>query len=43
MSVSRLGEQRSNSHNFVLRDDIWDAAGVCEVTDKLTAAARTLD
>ena len=34
---------RSNSHKFLLRDDIWDVPGVCDVTDKLTAAARTLD
>ena len=33
---------RSNSHKFLLRDDVWDAPGVCDVTDKLTAAARTL-
>jgi hypothetical protein len=34
--------ERSNSHKFLLRDDVWDAPGVCDVTDKLTAAARTL-
>jgi hypothetical protein len=34
---------RSNSHKFLLRDDIWDVPGVCDVTDKLTAAAHTLD
>jgi hypothetical protein len=34
---------RSNSHKFLLCDDIWDVPGVCDVTDKLTAAAHTLD
>jgi hypothetical protein len=34
--------ERSNSHRFLLRDEIWDAPGVCDVTDKLAAAARTL-
>ena len=29
----------SNSHKFLLRDDIWDVPGVCDVTDKLSAAA----
>jgi hypothetical protein len=30
---------RSNSHKFLLRDDVWDAPGVCDVTPELTAAA----
>jgi hypothetical protein len=33
---------RSNSHKFLLRDDVWDAPGVCDVTDKLTAAASLM-
>jgi hypothetical protein len=33
---------RSNSHKFILRDDIWEAPGVRDVTPELTAAARTL-
>jgi hypothetical protein len=32
--------ERSNSHKFLLRDDIWNDSGVCDVTDKLAAAAR---
>jgi hypothetical protein len=34
---------RSNSHKFLLRDDIWDAPDVRNVTSELIAAARTLD
>ena len=35
--------KRSNSHKFLLLDDIWDAPDVRDVTDELTTAARTLD
>ena len=27
--------ERTNSHKFLLRDDVWDAAGVRDVTAKL--------
>lgn len=27
--------ERTNSHRFILRDDVWDAAGVRDVTDEL--------
>ena len=30
---------RSNSHKFILRDDIWEAPGVRDVTPELAAAA----
>lgn len=29
--------ERTNSHRFLLRDDIWDAEGVCNVTVELQA------
>jgi hypothetical protein len=34
---------RSDSHKFILRDDIWEAPGVRDVTPELITAARTLD
>jgi hypothetical protein len=34
---------RSNSHKFLLLDDVWDVPGVRDVTDELVASARTLD
>lgn len=33
--------QHTNSHRFLLRDDIWNAAGVRDVTDELRAVAST--
>jgi hypothetical protein len=33
---------RSNSHKFLLLDDVWDVPGVRDVTDDLIVAARTL-
>ena len=30
---------RTNSHKFMLRDDVWDAPGVRDVTDQLRALA----
>jgi hypothetical protein len=29
--------KRTNSHRFLLRDDIWNARGVCDVTEELRA------
>ena len=29
--------QRTNSHRFILRDEIWKLPGVCDVTEKLRA------
>ena len=34
--------ERTNSHKFVLREDVWDAAGVRDVTEKLRAAASSM-
>lgn len=33
---------RTNSHKFILRDDVWDAKGVRDVTTELQAAIRAL-
>jgi hypothetical protein len=33
----------TNSHKFLLRDDVWRASGVRDVTPELTSAARVLD
>jgi hypothetical protein len=29
--------ERTNSHRFLLRDDVWNAPGVCDVTEELAA------
>jgi hypothetical protein len=29
--------ERTNSHRFLLRDEIWNAPGVCDVTTELHA------
>jgi len=29
--------KRTNSHRFLLRDEVWDAQGVMDVTEKLRA------
>jgi hypothetical protein len=34
---------RSNSHKFLLRDEVWDDRDVRDVTPELTAAARSLE
>jgi hypothetical protein len=34
---------RTNSHKFFLRDDVWSAPGVRDVTPELTEAAGVLD
>jgi len=31
--------EHTNSHKFMLRDDVWNAAGVKDVTDRLRAVA----
>jgi hypothetical protein len=33
----------TNSHKFLLRDDVWNAPGVRDVTPNLTEVARALD
>lgn len=35
--------KRTNSYRFILHDDIWNAPGVSDVTQKLSDAARSLD
>ena len=35
--------KRTNSHKFVLRDDVWDAPGVQDVTAQMQAAIRSLE
>ena len=35
--------KRTNSHKFFLRDDVWSAAGVRDVTRELTDAAGALE
>jgi len=34
--------ERTNSHKFLLREDVWDASGVRDVTDQLRAASRSM-
>jgi hypothetical protein len=32
----------TNSHKFLLQDDLWDAPGVIDVTDRLRAVETSL-
>jgi hypothetical protein len=35
--------EHTNSHKFILHDDVWTAPGVRDVTQKLTETARSLE
>jgi hypothetical protein len=35
--------ERTNSHKFILHEDVWNAPGVLDVTPKLSDAARSLE
>jgi hypothetical protein len=35
--------ERTNSHKFILHEDVWNAPGVLDVTSKLSDAARSLE